>query len=328
MDADFVPSSDLHTTIGDVLNARLQMEQMEDSDVLNNSNRDAIIVPAFERKPPEPCSTIEDCRKYIKDDSGFIPQSIEELRDCSWGSKKECIVFQSDNNWEGHHTTHSDQWLKGDWYDDGDYRAAEGKQRRREKLDLSRKIKTVQCFDSYRYEPWVVLRWCPSSTSKKANGGATRDNVHRPVAPYFDERFYGYGKNKIEIISHLRFLGYAFSVLPMSFIIHQPHPESEHKAVWKDVQHEDLHIDMDELYPKFLRELARKYDGGKNGVPTCKKQKEAKKNKKEKQQKAPPTNKEEGAKKKKTGEEMVNKNNIKAKKKVKPKRIDIEQEDN
>lgn len=335
MDADFVPSADLYNTIGDVLNARRKMEQMEGGNGFSD-NRDAIIVPAFERKPPEPCSTIEDCRKYIKEDGGFIPQSIEELRDCSWGSKKDCIVFQSDNNWEGHHTTHSDQWLKGDWYDDGDYRAAdaavaagEGKQRRREKLDLSRKIKTVQCFDSYRYEPWVVLRWCPSSASTNNNGGLTGDNIHRPVAPYFDERFYGYGKNKIEMISHLRFLGYAFSVLPMSFIIHQPHPESEHKAVWKDVQHEDLHIDMDELYPKFLRELARKYDGGKNGVPTCKKQKEAKKEEegeaiqkesqaggndnnaataklnieKEKKKAPPPTAAEKEDAKKKTGEE-------------------------
>ena len=212
-------------------------------------------------------------------------------------------------------------------------------------MDLSRKIKTVQCFDSYRYEPWVVLRWCPSSASKNTNGGLTGDNVHRPVAPYFDERFYGYGKNKIEMISHLRFLGYAFSVLPMSFIIHQPHPESEHKAVWKDVLHEDLHVDMDELYPKFLRELARKYDGGKNGVPTCKKQKKNKEeeNKKEgqaegndnnaataklnvekKKEASPPIAEKDEAKKKKTGEEE---NKIHAKK-MKPKRIDIEQEDN
>ena len=342
MDADFVPSADLYVTIGDVLDARRQMEQIEGVGA-SSGKKDAIIVPAFERKPPEPCSTIEDCRKYIKEDRNFIPQAIEDLRDCSWGSKKDCIVFQSDNNWEGHHTTHSDQWLKGDWYDDGDYRAAEPnlnvaagggnvekKQRRKEKIDLSRKIKTVNCFDSYRYEPWVVLRWCPLA-SKNAGVGATGDTHERPVAPYFDERFHGYGKNKIEMISHLRFLGYAFSVLPMSFIIHQPHPESQHKAVWKDVQHEDLHLDMDELYPKFLRELARKYDGGKNGVPTCKTLKEAKK---EGEQASPAAEKTGGpevmlsdtalAEKKAEAE----KNKKVSKKKKKAERIDIEQEDN
>lgn len=310
MDADFVPSADLHGTIGEVLSARHQMEHIESGGAGTSiGQRDAIIVPAFERKPPEPCSSIEDCRKYIKEDSTFIPQSIEDLRNCSRGSKKDCIVFQSDNNWEGHHTTHSDQWLKGDWYDDGDYREAEPdsntagdggmekKKGRREKMDLSRKIKTVKCFDSLRYEPWVVLRWCPSAA--KANAQGSKDN-NRPVAPYFDERFHGYGKNKIEMISHLRFLGYTFSILPMSFIIHQPHPESEHKAVWKDVQNEDLHYDMDELYPKFLRELARKYDGGKNAAPTCKKHKQQAKDKKK--------NEEE----EKDGKPKTDKNNARA----------------
>ena len=89
-------------------------------------------------------------------------------------------------------------------------------------------------------------------------------------------------KNKIEMISHLRFLGYKFSILPLSFIVHQPHPVSKAKIVWQNVEEEDLHYDMDSLYPKFLRELAMEYDGGKDAIPACKKKKKKKKGSKSK----------------------------------------------
>jgi len=288
MDVDFIPSVDLHATIGDVLNARHKMQKVEGDkggDDNGGGARDALIVPAFERKLSKPCQTIAQCQRYINEDSNFIPKTVDGLRDCTKkGDKEGCIVFQSDNNWEGHHTTHSEQWLKGDWYDDGDYReprteAGDKKKRgRKEKIDLARKIKSVKCFDSLRYEPWVVIRWCPSSSSSKYIEKG-EDGRIRPVAPYFDERFHGYGKNKIEMTSHLRFLGYEFSILPMSFIIHQPHPVSKAKIVWQNVEGEDLHYDMDSLYPKFLRELAMKYDGGKNAIPTCRKKKGGKRNK-------------------------------------------------
>ena len=46
-------------------------------------------------------------------------------------------------------------------------------------------VSRISCFHSLRYEPYLVVPL----------GGAT---------PYFDERFVGYGKNKIQHVTHLR----------------------------------------------------------------------------------------------------------------------------
>ena len=109
-------------------------------------------------------------------------------------------------------------------------------------------IREITCFDSVRYEPYVVLRWCPTTTSRS-----------QISAPYYDERFHGYGKNKIELVSHLRLGGWRFSVLPEEFIVHHPHAESAAKRYWLDTGVSGLHRDMDRLYPRFLEELVEKY---------------------------------------------------------------------
>jgi len=130
-----------------------------------------------------------------------------------------------------------------------------------------------------------VLRWCPSNSNgargdgtgskKEGNDGITgnRDGEGGgggiwPVAPYYDERFYGYGKNKIQYVSHLRLMGYRFAVLPRGFIVHNPHVDSNAKREWTDnAQDSDLHRRMDELYGQFLRELVDRYlrGGGEDG---------------------------------------------------------------
>lgn len=43
--------------------------------------------------------------------------------------------------------------------------------------------------------------------------------------PLYDERFVGYGWNKVQWIEHLRYIGYRFYVFNSGFIIHCPHPE-------------------------------------------------------------------------------------------------------
>ena len=116
-------------------------------------------------------------------------------------------------------------------------------------------FRSVPCFYTARYEPYVVLEWCPAHSI--AGKSDTAKLV--PAAPYYDERFHGYGKNKIELISHLRKSGYRFSILPEGFIVHNPHPPSKAKEVWNDKQKHSLHKDMDALYPTFLSELLEKF---------------------------------------------------------------------
>lgn len=237
-DIDFVPSMNLDETI--------QSTIVEQEPLINSTEQQAMIVPAFERLPPEPCTKENDCSDYLKKNSSFIPQTLEDLRACT--TKKECSVFQSSNNWEGHYSTQSGAWLKGSWYEEEDVTTDTT-----ERATVKR-IRTIKCFDSLRYEPYVVLRWCPAS-----NRTATESPA--PVAPYYDERFYSYGKNKIQVISHLRFMGYHFSVLPKGFIVHNPHADSDAKNAWLDVNKHKLHQEMDALYYQFLEELWAKYKG-------------------------------------------------------------------
>lgn len=259
VDVDFVPSMNLDEKIHDIL--QLRKEQRAAVDGMIDEDRDAIVVPAFERVLAEPCTTAKECGSYLKKDSAFIPRTLSDLRGCV--EDANCTVFQSNNNWEGHYSTRTESWLKGDFY---------GPELHLPDNSTTRLIKDVVCFDSLRYEPYVVIRWCPS--------GVTAD-APKPAAPYYDERFYGYGKNKIEMISHLRFMGYKFSILPEGFIVHNPHLESVAKKAWNNVRDFKLHENMDGLYPQFLRDLAHKYvEQAKSMVKQCE-HKQKKEDKKE-----------------------------------------------
>ena len=61
-------------------------------------------------------------------------------------------------------------------------------------LEGDETVRPIECFRSNRYEPYVV--------------------VSMAQMPLYDERFAGYGKNKIQHVSHLRRMGYLFAVLP------------------------------------------------------------------------------------------------------------------
>jgi hypothetical protein len=257
-DIDFVPSEGLDETIRATI--------VEQEPLMDASQREAMVVPAFERLPPEPCSVDHDCSVYLKNNLSFIPRTLEELKACT--VKKDCSVFQRSNNWEGHYSTRSESWLKGDWYEV----EANTTVSNTTGHDVpAKRIRTIKCFDSLRYEPYVVIRWCPASSNKTGKKSPV------PVAPYYDERFYGYGKNKIQLISHLRFMGYHFSVLPKGFICHNPHIESVAKTTWNNVQENKLHQEMDALYPEFLEELWNKYKGTTDYiVQQCKRPKKKK----------------------------------------------------
>lgn len=246
MDVDLIPSADLSHVARD--NVMDQITMAEQSDGAASIPVNAIVVPAFERKVNPPCIEIESCRSYLQKDSAFLPILFNDLNECIL--QKDCIVFQEDMNWEGHHTTQSQKWLEKRWYESSSDESV-GRNRR--------SIRHISCFDSLRYEPYIVIPWCPATKS-----------VHpRPLTPYYDERFYGYGKNKIQHISHLRYRGLPFFVLPQSFVVHHPHPESSVKQVWNDQKKNLLHHEMDQLYRNYIKELTQEYSDVENVVPQC-----------------------------------------------------------
>lgn len=244
IDVDFVPSRDLERLVGAAI-------QTTDGNDLNR----ALVVPAFEKKAPKSCDGSTDPAKcmsqFLKEDGSFLPQTFGELQNC-YKEQKECVVFQSEFNFAGHSTTMSDRWMKQDWYEKGSDADAAGM-----------RFKTIPCFHTARYEPYVVIEWCPTTNGK--DGGAS------PISPYYDERFYGYGKNKIELVSHLRRSNTRFEILPEGFLVHNPHPESATKETWLNKDHSsDLHATMDALYTQFLAELDVKYkDVHKDSIKLC-----------------------------------------------------------
>lgn len=46
-----------------------------------------------------------------------------------------------------------------------------------------------------------------------------------PETPLFDERFVNYGYNKVQLIEHLRAMGYHFYILTQAFAMDIPHEE-------------------------------------------------------------------------------------------------------
>ena len=77
----------------------------------------------------------------------------------------------------------------------------------------------------------VLTRW---------RGGDARFATHRSTSqvrncartPRFDERYLGYGKNKLEWITSLRAAGHAFYTAPRAFAVHVPHTISEEHRLW------------------------------------------------------------------------------------------------
>lgn len=103
----------------------------------------------------------------------------------------------------------------------------------------------IRCFRSARYEPYVVL-------------------PNRPSTPVYSEAFTGYGKNKIELITHLRFAGFRFYAVPGAFIVHMPHVKSAQKLQWETGSHRAR---MDRLYRRVVAQLVARYKRPR--TPSC-----------------------------------------------------------
>ena len=306
MDVDFVPSKDLEGLVRNAISSSnaisrstsnssskkkvpppLPRIRSSDRTLLTKQQQPqqhkAFVVPAFEKKAPGSCSDSNDpafcISKFLKEDGAFLPRTFAELQECYTSPQQECVVFQSEYNWDGHSTTLSDQWMKRKWYDDKEDKEENSNNNKNNPQE--KRFRRISCFHTARYEPYVILEWCPanpfipsSSSSSSSLSSLPPQEQQRellrlatPIAPYYDERFYGYGKNKIELVSHLRRSNYQFEVLPEGFLVHNPHPESSTKELWLNkhdrnqnrASHSDLHSTMDALYSTFLGELDTKY---------------------------------------------------------------------
>ena len=112
--------------------------------------------------------------------------------------------------------------------------------------------RAVPCFKSGRYEPYVVLE-------------------RTAATPTFDERFRGYGKNKMEHLVHLRHAGYFFEVLGHGFLVHFPHKRSEDKSQWL-FGRAPTRNSVNRLFESFIGELKLRYgvdDGLRLRTPIC-----------------------------------------------------------
>ena len=68
-------------------------------------------------------------------------------------------------------------------------------------------VTSIPCFIVDFQEPYVMLKYTPNT-------------------PLFDERFYDYGYNKVQLFEHLRAAGYKFHIMNNVFsvdILHHPY---------------------------------------------------------------------------------------------------------
>jgi hypothetical protein len=101
-------------------------------------------------------------------------------------------------------------------------------------IALSRPI-TYRAYYEPRYEPFLVM--------------------NRAVAPWCDERFIGYGGNKIAFINQLQGMGFSFHVHPFGFVIHVPHVRTRAANVFVQEKRRGA-SQMDDLRARVEAEVA------------------------------------------------------------------------
>ncbi len=74
--------------------------------------------------------------------------------------------------------------------------------------------------------------------------------------PRYDERFVGYGWNKVSQITELKAQGYEFVVLPKVFTIHSPHKRTTDREIWK---RKNYKFCINSLWKRFIQDLLQKY---------------------------------------------------------------------
>ncbi|KAH8050959.1 hypothetical protein JL722_10989 [Aureococcus anophagefferens] len=135
----------------------------------------AIVVPAFSREVKTDCASSTGKEDHA--DAGRMASCHREAEamPATFEGLKRCIVAKE---------CHIFDRFNHDGHGTTDYKSWLNTK--------SKALRPVDCFLSNRYEPYVVLR-------------------KSPLLPPYEERFVGYGKNKIQNIVHMRYAGFSFA---------------------------------------------------------------------------------------------------------------------
>jgi hypothetical protein len=206
LDVDTWPSASLATIITNLAPVALLKRKLA-----------ALVVPAFQLEEAAlgDLTALATAGRHAAAAFARAPRTLAQLRACLGAA--ECARFYEHTSPETHASTPYDAW----------WRAAPGS----EPL-------TIPCFQSPRYEPYLVLPNLPST-------------------PRYAEQFTGYGKNKIQLVTHLRFAGFRFHALPGAYVVHMPHAKSREKLTWEAGPHRAR---MDQLYTRLVQQLVAKYE--------------------------------------------------------------------
>jgi hypothetical protein len=135
----------------------------------------AIVVPAFSREVKTDCASSTGKEDHADASRMASCHREADAMPATFEDLKRCIVAKE---------CHIFDRFNHDGHGTTDYKSWLNTK--------SKALRPVDCFLSNRYEPYVVLR-------------------KSPLLPPYEERFVGYGKNKIQNIVHMRYAGFSFA---------------------------------------------------------------------------------------------------------------------
>ena len=192
LDIDFWPSFDLYHILDQPSIRQHLLGGSSFKQASTGGDQAALVIPAFQIR--RQCRQYKDCREQ---NIQGMPRNRKEL--ISRIRRREAFQFDPTNR-GGHGSTLYRPWM----------------------TQPASQLKEISCFQSHRYEPYLVFRYCRN-------------------LPPFQEAFTGYGKNKMTWVMHLRRLGWRFWQLGGdAFVVHYPHLESPTRLTWNGGAHGEM----------------------------------------------------------------------------------------